>query len=108
MKVKVLKPCIINGESHKPSKKEVEVSNKDGLILISLGKCEDLSPKKEPVSINLDIDMAGFEEVKKEIGALTARVEELTAESAGKDATIEELTVQIAALTAAPKDEVTK
>ena len=87
MEVRILKPCIIDGKAYKPSKKKVTVSDKDAAVLISLGKAEDLSPKKESLSINLDVDIAAFKEMKKEITAkdetiatLTAKVEELTVE----------------------------
>lgn len=87
MKVKVLKACIINGKPHKPSKKEITVSKKDGAILVGLGKVQDMTPKKESVAINLDIDVAVLKELQKEItekdesiATLTEKVEELTTE----------------------------
>ena len=74
MKVKVLKPCIINGKSHKPGKKEVTVSKKDGDILVSLGKVVDLTPKKEPLTLNIDVNMEEFEAVKTHIAALESDI----------------------------------
>lgn len=89
MEVRILKPCIIDGKAYKPSKKKVTVSNKDAAVLISLGKAEDLSPKKESLSINLDVDIAAFEKMKKEI---TAK-DEIITELEGK---VETLTTQLA------------
>jgi len=89
MDIKILKPCVIDGKNHKPSKKKVTVSKRDGDVLVSLGKAEDLSPKKEELYLNMQIDPAALEEVKKEIESLKEQI-------VSKDEEIESLKEQIA------------
>lgn len=97
MKIKLLKPCIINGESLKPAKGkkgEVEVDPKQGRLLVNLGKAEDLTPKDEPLELTLNIDPKELEEIK-------AQLEQKDAEIAAKDEEIKALTEKVEALEAA-------
>jgi len=95
MKIIVLKPCVINGKPHNPSDEEVTVLKKDGDILVSLGKVKDATPKEEAISLNLEVDVAAFEDVKNEIADLTKSVGELTTENISKNGYIKQLNEQI-------------
>ncbi|MFK5976896.1 MAG: hypothetical protein QM493_10335 [Sulfurovum sp.] len=79
MKIKIIKACVVNGKSHKPSDKEIIVSSKDGATLISLGKAEDLTPQEEAVAISLNVDVSAFEELNEEIEAKDIIIKELEA-----------------------------
>ena len=105
MDIKILKSCVIDGKSHKPGKKKVTVSKKDGAVLVSLGKAEDLSPKKEELSLNMEIDVAELAEVQKEMGTLKGQVESLTKEGEEKDKEIETLKGQVESLTKPEAEE---
>ena len=76
MKVQVLKQCIINGKAHKPGEKEVDVSAKDGKVLVALGKVKDLTPVKEPLSLEMTVDVKELDEVKAIIADLQKEIDD--------------------------------
>lgn len=74
MEIKIIKPCIVDGESVKPSKKTMNVTDKTGKILVGLGLAEDLTPRAEPLELNLTLDPQLLKKAEEEIAALKEEI----------------------------------